>query len=112
MGYLFGGYLSGHFGHFLLESLARFWAARQYPELSIIWPGKSTRLNHWQTDILKMLQIKNELILPDSNVEVEKLVIPTPGYVMWDHFHQFHEKFLAVNDFGPIVPGKKIWLRH
>jgi len=116
--YLFGGYLSGHFGHFLLESLARFWATQQYPELPIIWqriwpeiwPEMSTHLKHWQTDILKMLQIKNELILPDSDVEVERLVIPTPGYVMWDHFHQFHEKFLAVNDFGPIVPGKKIWL--
>ena len=39
---IYAGTLYYHFGHFLLESLARAWYANQHPDLPFVWAGQQT----------------------------------------------------------------------
>ena len=35
--FIYGGMLMDHFGHFLLEAMARLWFIREHPELPVLW---------------------------------------------------------------------------
>jgi capsular polysaccharide biosynthesis protein len=106
---MFAGYLIPHFGHFLLESLSRLWAAHQHPELPLVWCG-SSRYTTWQREILELLGIRNDFIHVDQVTRVEKLLLPSPGYVIQTTFHESHAKFLSVVDPSPIQHGRKCWV--
>src|SRR6056297_1300280 len=52
---IFGGYMIDHYGHFLLESLARLWFAVDN-DLPIVW-ASGVNLQDYQKDILTRLGI-------------------------------------------------------
>src|SRR5918997_5771014 len=60
---IYAGPLYFHFGHFLLESLARAWYASQHPDVPFVWAGAHTwqgvELRKWQLEILDILEIRN-----------------------------------------------------
>ena len=113
---IYAGVLDRHFGHFVLESLARLWPARLHPELPIVWSVESWRrgpvvrgYRSWQAEILGLLGISNRPVFVAQATTFDELLIPTPGYVMEEFFHPTHRDFLGVLDHAP-VDGRKTWL--
>ena len=111
---IYAGTLYFHFGHFLLESLARSWYARQHPELPFVWAGsycwQDKELQDWQLEILDILGIANPTRILAAPARFDLLHVPDIGYRYDDTFHPEHAAFLG-NYAGPAQePGRKLWL--
>jgi len=118
---IYAGPLLNHFGHFILESLARLSVAKQYPDLPIVWACRvlpqlndsqlkgRARLLDFQKTILKYLGIKNRSFFVVQPTRFENLMIPQTGYRISTHFTQTHCEFLGQQDYQP-KSGRKLWL--
>ena len=107
---IFGGFLFKHYGHFLLESLARLWFAKRNPDLPICWVGRDGGILGFQQEILELLGITNTIYLADRPVQFAKIYFPEPGCIIREHFYPFQRDFLAVYKPKPTKPGLKIYL--
>ncbi len=112
--YIFAGYLTGHYGHFLIENLARFWYIKQYPQLPIIWIPFTGMINQnfksWQKEIFSLLKINNPQIIIEKPTSVKQLIIPQPGCGIHDYFYlQQAQALIALKAENP-QKGRKIWL--
>ncbi len=111
---IYAGPLYFHFGHFLLESLARAWYARRRPDLPLVWAGAHTWhdavLRPWQTEILDVLGLTNPTAILATPTRFTRLHVPDLGYRYDDRFHPEHAEFLASYDGPPQVPGERLWL--
>jgi capsular polysaccharide biosynthesis protein len=111
---IYAGTLYFHFGHFLLESLARAWYAHQYPDVPFVWAGAHTwqgyELEPWQSEILDILMIKNPTRIIADPARFNLLHIPDIGYRYDDMFHPEHAEFLARYEGPAQVPGHRLWL--
>jgi len=81
---LFGGALFGGYGHILLESLNRLWAAQDEPDLDILFIGAqgSPAGKNWALlkEFANLLQISpDRLVLVSHPTKVADLVVPEPG---------------------------------
>ncbi len=111
---IFGGFLFKHYGHFLLESLARLWFAKEHPNFPVVWVGRDGLLLDFQLEIFELLGLKNPIRFIDRPVSIHKLFLPDPGYLIQTFFAPEHQAFLSVCDPEPVRAGKKIYLsrRH
>ena len=111
---IYAGPLYYHFGHFLLESLARAWYAQRYPDIPLAWAGAHTwqdaHLRSWQTEILDVLGIRNPTMIVADPTRFELLHIPDIGYRYDDWFHPEHAEFLGRFEGPPQIPGRRLWL--
>lgn len=112
---IYAGVFFNHFGHFLLESLARLWYARAHPDLPIVWVGvdswtSSPALKSWQREILDILEIRNPVRVLVAAERFEDLHVPDAGYKYADWCHPQHAEFLAVFDGAAQIPGRRVWL--
>jgi hypothetical protein len=111
---IYAGHLSWHFGHFILESLARLWFAGQRPDLPIVWscrPGPERPPWHaWQRQILETLGLGNEVLLLTEPTRFRTVHVPGPGYRVKDRFHPQHAAFLAVYPRRTRDPDLRVWL--
>ncbi len=110
--YIFAGYLFPHFGHFLLESLTNLWFFKQHPETPIIWLGVHNQpdLDPIAKQFIELYSIENPVhILTDETV-VERLVVPTPGYIIHTRYTKEQQKALQMVEAPDPKPGKKVWL--
>ena len=111
---IYAGTFYHHFGHFLLESLARVWYARQHPELPLVWAGshrwESPGLRPWEREILDVLGLANPTMILNRPMRFRRLHVPDIGYRYPDRFHPEHAAFLARYDDTPQVPGERLWL--
>ena len=111
---IYAGPLYFHFGHFLLESLARSWYARQHPELPLAWAGQhdwqQMTLRPWQTEILEILSLPNPTTIVADPTRFPLLHVPDIGYRYDDRFHPRHAEFLAHYEGPAQVPGHRLWL--
>jgi hypothetical protein len=98
------GPLLNLYGHFLLESLARAWLAKQYPDMPLVWSCRASSLKPWQRGILDLLGVQNPLVWVDSPVRFERLIIPDIGYQVQSYFHPEHAEFRAASS-GCRAPG-------
>jgi hypothetical protein len=107
------GPLYFHYGHFLLESLARAWYARVRPDLPLVWAGQHNwqrqDLLPWQLDILAALGVDRPRIIADPT-RFERLHVPDIGYRYDDWLHPEHAAFLACYQGPAQVPGHRLWL--
>lgn len=97
---IYCGPLYNHFGHFLLESLARVWFAAQQPDVPLVWVGGSAwsrdvTLRGWQREILDILRIANPWVIATTPSPVGRLYMPDIGYRADDWFHPQHAEFLG-----------------
>lgn len=110
---LFGGPLFPAYGHFLLESLARLWAAPKFPDHPILWsvsPSSSApQIFDWMAEILAILDISNPIVLVQHPTSVTKLIVPAPGYEIQYRFGLTHSRFLGRIPWEP-VRGRKLWV--
>lgn len=81
--HLWAGVYFGHFGHFLVETLSRLWAAKQAGVESVIFTPRHSRLR----DFVSYQQELIDLTLPDlpvrilrEPVEVEELLVAGQGF--------------------------------
>ncbi len=105
---IYGGCLIHHFGHFLLESLARIWFAAQN-NLPIIWVS-GVGIMDYQKKIFELLGINSErMIFVEKPVKIKSLLIPRPGFVIPTAFHPKHAEFLSC--FSPqTLKARKVYL--
>ncbi len=106
---IFAGHLQDHFGHFLLEGLARLWHAKAHPALPIAWIGDG-RYQPWQIQVLDLLGIRNAPIFISRPTAIRRLIVPEAGYVVQTRFEPWHAEFLGVFPNRPVAAGKKVWL--
>ncbi len=108
---MYFGPLFWHYGHFLLESLARVWAVRGFDGV-IAWscpPSRSISLRDWQKDILRLLGIENRILLITRNTRFNRVMVPEVGYKIQHEFHPEQANALGVVSHEP-RPGHKVWL--
>ena len=91
---IFAGYISHHYGHFLLETLSRLWAYKE-SELRIVWAA-GRNLTEWSHKLLRFLSVthKRHLVLRQPT-RFAKIWVPAPGYIIPDHFHYRQKDALA-----------------
>jgi capsular polysaccharide biosynthesis protein len=109
---IFGGYLFGHFGHFLLESLARAYVFRQCGNFPILFMSPNDRIYDAQRKLFRFLNITNELLLIREPTEVEQLVMaPAGSAVDPPAVSDAQIKALGVHPAGEGTPGgERLWL--
>lgn len=111
---IYAGPLYYHFGHFLLESLARSWYAQQHPDLPLVWAGQHSwrgfRLAPWQREILELLGITNPTRILVRPTRFDLLHVPDIGYRYDDRFHPEHAAFLGRYEGPEQEPGSRLWL--
>ncbi len=110
--YIFAGYLFPHYGHFMLESLANLWFIKKHPDTPIIWLGvhRQDTLNSVNKQFLELYDIRNPIHILTEQTEVEKLVVPQPGYLIHTRYQPEQVKALKLADAPDPQPGKKVWL--
>lgn len=113
---LFMGYLSAHYGHFLLESLCRAWASdlAEYRELPLVWvllhPQMEGELTKWQRVVFDFYGILDRIRLVRHSTHFGRLRVPDEGYRIKCHFDSVHAEFLGKYPEQEPRPGKKVWL--
>ena len=107
------GPLFDHFGHFLLESLARL--SNRPPDAPgvLLWAadagGGGAGFRPWQREILDLLGLPAQRIATRVPFEVRRLTVPAPGFVVRHAFTAAHAAFLSVMPWRP-EPGRRVWL--
>ncbi|MDQ7774660.1 MAG: glycosyltransferase 61 family protein [Paracoccus aminovorans] len=107
--HLWAGIYFGHFGHFLVETLSRLWAARAEGVESVIFTPRHSRLR----DFVSYQKELIELTLPDLPVRilreptrVEELVVAGQGFGLGRISAGTEEFRSFIRDaFAPIEPG-------
>ncbi len=133
---IYCGVLYYHFGHFLLESSARLWLAKEHPDLPLVWAGASnwnktdhrrpgtggdTRLTPedwapdrvlapWQSEVLEILGLPNPVMVVTAPTRFGRLHIPDIGYRYDDQFHPQHASFMAAYHGPSRQADAKLWL--
>lgn len=100
--YMYGGVLFGHFGHFLVDSLARIWAVCELGDKidGIVFTPKTNagdlqRVARVQRRIVQALGVPHPIINTAHRLRVEKLYVPNQGIGLDDWgvgspgFHRF-----------------------
>ncbi|UXU75044.1 MULTISPECIES: glycosyltransferase family 61 protein [unclassified Paracoccus (in: a-proteobacteria)] len=88
--YLFGGIFYGHFGHFIVESLARLWALDrvQGPLDGIIFTPKIQRVNARTVavyrEMLEAMGVRVPVVIASRATRVARLSVPRQGFGMYD----------------------------
>lgn len=111
---IYAGTLYFHFGHFLLESLARAWYAKQHPDIPLVWAGAHTwqtvKFKPWQSELLSLLGVTNPTRIIADPTRFESLHIPDVGFRYDDTFHPEHAEFLRCYEGSEQIPGRRLWL--
>jgi capsular polysaccharide biosynthesis protein len=109
--HVYGGTLFEHFGHFILESLARAWWLRASPGIPVLWhgQGRPQHPNFAAAFDLLGLGWPHQGPLRDA-VTVEELVVPAPGARMGLWVAPRQAQALGAHAGGPLRPGRRVWL--
>jgi len=113
---IYAGPAMMHFGHFLIEGLARLWALRRHPELPILWHPMAFPFAHghwpgWMERLVAMAGLGgNSHHLIREPLAVERLIVPELGYEISERLHPEQAAALAVVPDCGATPGLRIWL--
>ncbi|SPF78900.1 hypothetical protein ALP8811_02833 [Aliiroseovarius pelagivivens] len=118
--YMFAGPLFGHFGHFLVESICRFWAVDQLRDKidGVVWVPKFQNRPQHVLNVFKPLSEMLGIDVPLFNIEdptrVEKLYVPQQGFGMFDMIEgapEFRDFVNRISDHAPAPKGpEKIYV--
>jgi capsular polysaccharide biosynthesis protein len=96
---LYAGFLYDHYGHFLLESLARLWPPALGVDVPVVWiAGWTETFAPWMTDMLDMLGVVPDRRIVTSSsgaLEVGELIVPDPGFEFGSFMHPWLARRLA-----------------
>lgn len=90
---VYAGFLYDHYGHFLLESLARLWAPEPRPSIPVIWiAGWTESFSPWMTDTLDLLGVgadRRIVTAASGPLEVGELIVADPGFEFGRFAHRW-----------------------
>ncbi len=114
---LYGGMILNHYGHFIIEGLARCQAFQQYPSLPIVFTlpyadiHDATQLPTYIQSLFELLNIPlDRLIFVQETTSFKKLVIPKVGMRWWDFLDVNHHLAMAAQvklSLGADYPQEK-----
>jgi hypothetical protein len=110
---IYGGILMDHYGHFLLESLSRYWAIKDArDDLPIVWHYRDrSNLLAWQREIFDLLKIDTKrFVYVDELTKLDSVYLPDAGYKIQTWGHPLYFASLCIFGANEIIPGKKVWL--
>lgn len=120
--YMYGGVLFGHFGHFLMDSLARIWALDELRDKidGVIFTPKTNAGNienmlKVQSALMRPLGMTQEIKLITDPTRVERLFVPHQGIGIgsgWEMATPKFRAYMAKNGGKHIEPNgpEKIYL--
>lgn len=111
--FVYGGVIIPHWGHFLLETLARTWYLQQEPSKPILWHNLNFRPNFtpWQAELISMLGLsERHHVFVQEPIRVRSVTVPEPGFVLGTRLHPTQVGALAVHPFRAPIPGRRVWL--
>jgi len=105
-----------HFGHYMVESLARIWAydPANKPD-SVVFipkrPGRGIELMGWQRQFMELLGVEVPVTIIEEPTEIEELIVPGQGFGLGtldrgtpEFRDKFHRDF--ARDIAPDGPEK------
>lgn len=110
---VWGGYYTGHYGHFLIESMMNLYAFKEHPERRIAWRSGSQEMLSsiaWQKSFFQMVGCPTEnMVFVNEPTLFKDLLFPVPGllYETWLMPEQA-ETFAVCHK--QMQKGKKVWL--
>lgn len=113
---LYGGTIVGHYGLFLLESLARCWAFDQYPDVPIVWTRLQVGNSHerwspWTTRLFDLLGVGADRIhIIEHGTRFRDIVLPEPGFQHLRSLHPTLAERLKVVGQVDSAPRGRVWL--
>jgi len=109
---IWGGFIIPHYGHFLLESLTRFYAFN-HSEETIVFFAKSLDIPSWVREIFEILNISNRvnIIAIDSIINVKNLKIAKAGYELetTKYYQKFFKSLKIYDKINIKFLNKKVW---
>lgn len=110
---IYGGVLMNAYGHFLLESLSRYWALKDMrDDLPIVWHYREQPdLLAWQREIFDLLKVDTKrFVYVDGMTKMDSVYLPDAGYRVQTWGHPLYFSSLCIFKAETIVPEKKVWL--
>jgi len=114
---LYGGMILNHYGHFIIEGLARAHAFQRFASLPIVFTlpyadiSQASGLPAYIKAMFELLGIAQErIILVQETTSFKKLVIPKVGMRWWDFLDAGHQQAMAAQvklSFGADYPLQK-----
>jgi capsular polysaccharide biosynthesis protein len=95
--YIYGGLIFDHYGHFITESLARFWYIRKHKGLPIVWHRLNKRMEFsgWQKEIFQIIGLSDRThLIVDRPISLERVRLADPGFVLFGY--AVHEQVNAL----------------
>lgn len=112
---IYCGVIFGAYGHFILESLNRYWFIKLIPEeiplvFTYINSNGKAELHEYQKSIFTELGLEKRKIIYVKDITCfENIYIPPMGYILGNYFSNAQEKALSIRKSNP-QNGKKIYL--
>jgi hypothetical protein len=96
---VFGGYLYDHYGHFLLESLARLWVPAPAAAAPVVWIAAwCESLTPWMHEVLDLLSVdENRYVVTSASgpLAVDQLLVSDAGFEFGAWMHPWFGRRLA-----------------
>lgn len=112
---IFAGALYVHYGHFLLDSLARYWYIKEHPNIPIIWLVRHALPTKMHKEFFSLFNITNKMYFVDEPTLIKDIIVPDPSAITAtairdSKFYPEYFDSLAILDGKEITHGKKIWI--
>ena len=114
---IYGGVIFNHYGHFILETLARWWAVRSFPDFDrlLLHSNRPVQgcsdLPEWSREFFDALALGDKKVqFINEELRVEKLIVAEQGYTIGgfpygDHL-DFLETIFPTAEFPPERPDR------
>ena len=113
--FIYGGMLMDHFGHFLLEAMARLWFIRAHPELPVLWHEIALPVPHsawggWLDHVWRLLGLdRHRHHVIRAPIRCEMTMVPRPGFTS-SGLHPLQAAALAVVREADRGAADRVWL--
>ena len=110
----YGGFLYDHYGHFILESLARLWPPDVEPDVPVVWIAAWTEsFTPWMIEVLDLIgaPFDRRIVTAGSGaLAVDELLMPDAGFEFGRFMHPWFARRLARHQRSGNDPGPHVWL--
>lgn len=108
---VYGGIILDHYGHFLFETLSRYWFLKENLGRRTVWHSSLPSLKSWQSEVFGMLNLSvDHSMFIQRPTRFSELSVPTPGAELWTSLHAAQVAALGVFSLGDPMAGRRIWL--
>ncbi len=108
---IYGGMILHQYGHFLVETLARY-ADLLGSGRTIVWhaPPSVPKLSDWGRSIFSLLGLPTPAVVIVEPTRFGDLIVPEPQSVLFVRFESSLAEALGVRAFGKPTRGRQVWL--